>query len=306
MTTSVIRRVAKSFFPIAANKATSMLVPRLSKPYHKSNQLLNAIPAMQIIEKSDFRILLLVLYSYTVTIICAGTIVSFLSPMASAGDSSSRDEKSVDVYSYDSATGKIVLEGRVQESELPKQVTGVSVPWHQNMSTDDLRCGVKALFAFLRLCHKSVDLDQLEKELNAGKAGVDMLQLKQVASDYGIETKVVDCSPDDLKEMLPAIVRLSSGTDSNLAHYIVASNVDDQYLYYIEPTTCRYEQADFANISRSFSGKAVALADSFANHDLARWSPLINGLLILVIVVQVTFIVTVWYKLHIRKTPPVA
>lgn len=190
--------------------------------------------------------------------------------------------------------GRILDAGTVPRNELPKQVPGVAVPWRKSQSPreEDLRCGVKALFAFLRMHDVPVSLAELEEELTVGEKGIDMLQLKNVARSYGLIARVVKCSPTDLRAALPAIVRTSPGSGSDVAHYLVIARLSDKDVGYVEPTSCRFENASSVAFSRYFAGHAL-VADT-----RGKWAPLVSFLLGVIAAGQVMAIVAMWWRSH--------
>jgi len=169
--------------------------------------------------------------------------------------------------------GKTIPSGTVPSDQARKTVEGTVVPWResQNFTNGDFRCGVKALFVFLRLHGANVSVPEIEGELNVGDKGVDMLQLRDVARKQGGKAIVAKCTPAELQGNLPAIARLSMGTGSESNHYHVVSHLSDTHVGYVEPTTCRFEQSSAAAFTRHFTGHALVVESGLMGTMGARW-----------------------------------
>jgi hypothetical protein len=225
------------------------------------------------------------------TIICGAVLLAVsVVPRIAFSASDANKEDSVELYSLDPDSGGIKFEGTVPRSELPERVSGTPVPWRIGQSPTDKRCGIKALFVFLRLKGATVELAELEKQVTVGENGVDMLKLKEVASQYGVESEVVECSAEDLARLLPAIVLLQEGTGSARAHYNVVTSIKDDQVYYVEPSAARYEQQKFGAFSRSFARKALVASSELNSVTRSQWSGVINYALGIFIIGEVAFI----------------
>jgi len=201
-----------------------------------------------------------------------------------------KEEPTAKAVSVDPVTGKILYHGPIPAGQDPKRVPGTVVPWRQLQDPSDLRCGVKALFVFLRMHDVPVTLTELEQELTVGKSGVDMLQLKDAAAQHGVKAEVVECSPSDLEGRLPAIIRLSEGSGSDIAHYYVLTGLSEQHCRYVEPTSGRFERGERAWLGRYFSGYALLPARR------GTWAPLVSFVLGVIVCGQVAVIGSRWWR----------
>ena len=157
--------------------------------------------------------------------------------------------------------GKGEVTGEISRDEL-RAHPGSAVPWQESQDITDWRllCGVHAMFVFLQLCDVYVELDELRSKFNVTDSGVDMLQLKTVASEYGIDCQVVQCSADELRSHMPAIALMSFGTNSTEQHFDVVTHLDDTGVSMIEPSSGRYEIGSLGVFTRHYALHALIKA----------------------------------------------
>ena len=137
----------------------------------------------------------------------------------------------------------------------PKTFPGTPPDWRsqQVKNEDRKKCGVHALFAFLKLHHVSASLADVEAKLNVSQNGVNMLAMKECATAYGLNAAVVKCTPEEVDKIAPAIVLLEFGTDSAENHFDVYIGSHDGAISVIEPSTCRLESSPAESFNRHFS-----------------------------------------------------
>ncbi len=130
-------------------------------------------------------------------------------------------------------------------------------------------CGKQCLYVLLRLHGINATEREIERLLPVGEDGTSMYDLQQCAGHFGLETDVVELSPEDLDKVpLPAIVHL--GPTKEEGHYLVLVHVlEPKFPRFIDGTrgSFSWARADFA---RSWSGYALVPKDRWWLRWLSR------------------------------------
>lgn len=100
-----------------------------------------------------------------------------------------------------------------------------------SLPTDVLRqrfsCGPNSLYLFLQLHGQKVTLDEVNQVVHPGMKGVSLLQLKEAAAKFGLQTRIHHCTWDDLVRCpKPTIAYLHHLNEAVAGHYVVVLDAD--------------------------------------------------------------------------------
>jgi hypothetical protein len=139
---------------------------------------------------------------------------------------------------------------------------------------DTKNCGRQCLYVLLRLHGINVTEREIDRFLPVGERGTSMYDLQQCARYFGLETEVVELSPEELeKAPLPAIVHL--GPTKEEGHYLVLVHVlEPKFPRFIDGTRGSFSWAR-AEFARSWSGYALVSKDRWWLRWLSRLAALV-------------------------------
>lgn len=154
-----------------------------------------------------------------------------------------------------------------------------------------LDCGPNSLYVFLSLHRFVAPIQEVRDRVNVGDRGASMLELKNVAKDFGCEVEIVEGDLKSLADHLPAIARVATvGSAEEFAHYVVlvrySEDEDGDIVSLIDGTSGVSIEVPAPVFNSEFSGHAI----------IRRQQPVIaslslNGLLMFVVALQVFAIV---------------
>lgn len=142
----------------------------------------------------------------------------------------------------------------------PPPITGV-LP--KSLEAPSPKCGVNALYVFLRLHNVSCSYEDLSRELPLEEKGANMLDLKIVSHSHGCEAEVIQIGPFQLAAKLPAVARLASVSTQSEGHFVVVTKMSDSNVYVVDSTAGGLIKMPRGVFEREFSGYALVHGGSW-------------------------------------------
>lgn len=151
------------------------------------------------------------------------------------------DEASVDVAATDAASGDAVMSASTAKPRIPLEAIKLEgldpqAADQQSLWRTTHRCGVNALYSYLRLRGVAVDYDELLTTLPISADGTTLEDLRLASQDYRHDAVIVATTPAKLAEVLPAIVHCEQELGQSGHYNVVVDSVDGQVCF-IDGTT---------------------------------------------------------------------
>jgi hypothetical protein len=127
------------------------------------------------------------------------------------------------------------------------------------------KCGAVGLFFMLHYHGVRTDLDTIIARTSISEAGSSLQDLKEAASRFGLKTRAVKVSPQDLANLpRPFIIHWTSedSTGKTNDHFDVVTDVDRGGVQIIDTTNCVQQYRENPAVASEFSGYAL-IADPY-------------------------------------------
>lgn len=131
-------------------------------------------------------------------------------------------------------------------------------PWQTGQ-----KCGAVALFFMLHFHGVPTDLDRVIARTSISEAGSSLQDLKEAASRFGLKTRTVKVSPQDLANLpRPFIIHWTSNDKVSKLndHFDVVTDVDRGGVHIIDTTSCVQQYRENPAVASAFSGYALIVA----------------------------------------------
>jgi hypothetical protein len=151
------------------------------------------------------------------------------------------------------------------------------------------KCGAVGLFFMLHYHGVPTDLDTVIARTSISEAGSSLQDLKEAASRFGLKTRAVKVSPQDLANLpRPFIIHWISNDNTGKTndHFDVVTNVDRGGVQIIDTSSCVQQYRENPAVASAFSGYAL-IADPYNDRLYVLLYASLWAVLIVVIVLAV-------------------
>jgi hypothetical protein len=136
--------------------------------------------------------------------------------------------------------GALVVAGSLaMASAASSSPDSADAPWH--LASKRSYCTINSLYVFAALRGHRLDYHLLEKQVDRSADGMSIIDLKELASTFGINVQVCRSSLAAVRSSsLPAIVhtlRLRGNALDQVGHFVVLLDVGDSRVTYIDGTS---------------------------------------------------------------------
>jgi hypothetical protein len=139
---------------------------------------------------------------------------------------------------------------------MPSRSSGGSTGSFANANVG--RCGPNALYLFLGLQNVVVDYHRLNKEIPPNDHGATLLQLRQASAGFGLHARVVECNFAELERFdMPVIAHLNANIGDAPGHYVVVTEINDRYVFFLDGTTGRKVRYRRSGFEHYWSGRLL-------------------------------------------------
>ncbi|MDR2441203.1 MAG: hypothetical protein LBE12_17720 [Planctomycetaceae bacterium] len=153
-------------------------------------------------------------------------------------------------------------------------------------------CAINSLFMLLKIEGKNVKLEDLKASVKIDpEHGSSFNTLKEIASQYGLDTKIRFVKPNDLSRLTgPYIVHGITSIEKNIGHCLVIIDYDKTHKNFviIDPILGKYERKHENIVKQGFSGYILMPCLSTARFwdKIAGVSLIVTGLFTIGILLQ--------------------
>lgn len=123
------------------------------------------------------------------------------------------------------------------------------------------KCGPVALYFLLRLKGQNVTMDQVVKSVRLGEGGATLADLQQAATDFGLPTRAVKFTPEDMPNLpTPYIVHynLTGDNSSKGNHFdVIYKTFGSDACNFLDTTNCVIRSGEYGLIAGRVSGYAL-------------------------------------------------
>lgn len=156
---------------------------------------------------------------------------------------------------FDFLTNRTVIESDPRPPEVPAYLR-----FERGWQTGP-KCGPVALYFLLRLKGIDASMDRVIGAVPLGEAGASLADLKKAADRFGLPTRTVAFTPEDMSNLpTPYIVHynLSGSDDSKGNHFdVIFKSFGNQRCNFLDTTNCVVRSGDYGAMSGRVSGYAL-------------------------------------------------
>lgn len=119
------------------------------------------------------------------------------------------------------------------------------------------KCAVNALYIMLRLHGREIHYEDLEARLPVGPKGCSLQELRNGATHFGLKTRIVKLTPEDLRQCrLPIIAHFEEEKEIT-GHYVVLAVVSPSGVEFIDGTSGIISTLPTHQFALNWSGYAL-------------------------------------------------
>ncbi|WP_167547111.1 cysteine peptidase family C39 domain-containing protein [Stieleria maiorica] len=129
------------------------------------------------------------------------------------------------------------------------QARGETPGWRESVS-----CGPNALYVYLRGQGADVSLADVRDLVSVSRKGASFASMADAAATLGVESRIVQTSPEVLKTLPCPCVILYHAKGTQPGHYFVLAESDRQGFRLFDPLTTLTTTVSTAELSREWTG----------------------------------------------------
>ena len=176
--------------------------------------------------------------------------------------------------------GQVAQADEASAAESSASEASVDDDFWQKIGRRRAECGVNSLYIFLRLHGLDVSYDQVSQTFPGDVFGRSLLDLKEAASQFDVDSSVRRCSVADLRKLqLPVISYANASTlwtereTKAIGHFYVVTFADEQWIQYVDGTTGVTHRVPHHFFAKGVSGHVLV-----ASPPSKAWDAVLNGL----------------------------